>query len=538
MSREPRWRDDERAVQLALFRYGVIAPLVEAGELPRGGVSALVRALFEETHYLPGHGPLRVAERTIYDWYADYRQGGIDALRPRPRKDRGSLRVLDEETLARAVQLRKEGENKRKTRTLLDILEREGTLAGKPVPHRATLDRHLARLGASRRRLGVLGTQRTIRMHFEHFGDLWVGDYHHGPLVLAPSGQPTTAKLGAFIDHATRYPVADAYYLAEDLPTLRDTLLRALLKWGKPRKVYVDRGAVYRSAQLAYSLQHIGTILVHSRAYYSQGRGVIERWWETIAPFEEEVRLRDELLTIHELNRLWEAYRELRYCAEVHSELGKSPNEAVAAVEPKPLDPAVARELFLVTARRDVHRKDGCVSVEGRRFLCESWLRGQTVTVCYDPGQLDTVLIFCDGKRVQRALPQQANARPEPAPTPEKLAQSVDYLGLLRQDYDRRLLEHARPLAYARLTPSAGFDGEQFVAAVAKLAGLAPRPAEERELRAFWDQFQPVPEPLVRIATEHAVRLHGRHRHPQVYLHAIRTLILAEWRNPDKEDSK
>ena len=43
------------------------------------------------------------------------------------------------------------------------------------MPHRATLDRHLARRGASRRQLRVLGSKRTIRLHFEHFGDLWVG---------------------------------------------------------------------------------------------------------------------------------------------------------------------------------------------------------------------------------------------------------------------------------------------------------------------------------------------------------------------------
>jgi len=72
-------------------------------------------------------------------------------------------------------------------------------------------------------------------MRFDSFGDLWIGDYHHGPKVLAPAGHATTAKLGAFIDHTTRYPVADRWYLAEDVATLRDTLLRALLTWGPPK---------------------------------------------------------------------------------------------------------------------------------------------------------------------------------------------------------------------------------------------------------------------------------------------------------------
>ena len=71
---------------------------------------------------------------------------------------------------------------------------------------------------------------------------------------------------------------------------------------------------------------------------------------------------------------------------------------------------------------------------------------------------------------------------------------------------------------------------------VAQLAGLQPRPPEERELRAFWNMYGPLPETLVRIGIEHAVRLQGRRRHPQIYLHAIRTLVLAHWQTPDKED--
>jgi hypothetical protein len=48
-----------------------------------------------------------------------------------------------------------------------------------------------------------------------------------------------------------------------------------------------------------------------------------------------------------------------------------------------------------------------------------------------------------------------------------------------------------------------------------------------------------MPEELVRIAVEHVVRLHGRGRHPRVYLHAIRTLVVAQWQQPsNKEDNK
>jgi transposase InsO family protein len=529
-------RDDERAHQLALFRYQVIAALAERRADDEQGIVTLVREIASRTHFLPGRGPVKVSARTAYAWLRQYRRGGIEALRPRSRKDRGKRRVIDDAVLDRAVQLRKEIP-KRHTSTLLDILKLEGTLRGKPTPHRATLDRHLARRGASRRHLKTLGDKRTIAMRFERFGQMWVGDYKHGPVVLSPDGKLTTAKLAAYIDHATRYPVSHRWYLSEDVTTLRDALLRAFLSFGLPEVVYVDQGAVYRAEQLAWSLACVNVKLVHSRPYYSQGRGVIERWWQHADAFLAEVRVREEPMTLHELNLAWQPWCELRYCQQVHSGIDLTPAQAVVSVERRPLDLEVARELFLVKADRTVDKRDACVSVASHRFLCESWLRRRKVQVRYDPGDLSSVLIFHDGKRVQRAFPQVPNATPEPHPVKEHVEQSIDYLALLREDFDRKLLEHAKPLAYTQLVADERFDQARFVEVVTQLAGLKAEGAVRAELSSFWATHGPLPEELVRIATEHAVRLHARGRHVRVYLHAIRTLVLAHLRgrhNPDR----
>ncbi len=174
----------------------------------------------------------------------------------------------------------------------------------------------------------------------------------------------------------------------------------------------------------------------------------------------------------------------------------------------------------------------------GRPFLCESSLRGQWVDVRFDPGELSSVLILRDGERLQRALPQIANALPETVPTEERIEATVDYLSLIRRDYDAKLLAHARPLAYADLTVEPGFDVERFLAVAFGLGGLDPGPAERRQLVDFWESFGPLPEDLVRIAMEHAVRMHGRGRHAHVYLHALRTLVLAHWRGRTKKEER
>jgi hypothetical protein len=225
-------RDDDAARAEALFRYRVIAPLLD--EPAQAPLRARVAEVASHRHPHPSRGEVAISIRTLWTWLERFRGGGIDALRPRHRRDHGTLRALDAAALDRAEVLRRELPA-RWTSTVIDILVRERTVAKAKVAHRATIDRHLRRRGASRRQLVVLGAKPTIKMRFDSFGDLWGGDYHHGPKVLAPAGHATTAKLGAFIDHTTRYPVADRWYLAEDVATLRDTLLRALLTWARRR---------------------------------------------------------------------------------------------------------------------------------------------------------------------------------------------------------------------------------------------------------------------------------------------------------------
>ena len=85
--------DDDLRQAIALFRYGVIADLVH---LPVGtrGTGAMMRAKAEQTYTIPGTERTRVAANTIGGWVRAYRDGGFDALYPKPRTDRGQPRRL------------------------------------------------------------------------------------------------------------------------------------------------------------------------------------------------------------------------------------------------------------------------------------------------------------------------------------------------------------------------------------------------------------------------------------------------------------
>jgi hypothetical protein len=124
VSKPPSGRDDDAARTEALFRYRVIAVLLDERE--DGSLRARIITLARERHLHPHRGEIAISGRTLWTWLGQFRRGSIDALRPRHRSDRGSLRAATPAVLDRAEALRRELP-KRWTSTVLDIQVREGS---------------------------------------------------------------------------------------------------------------------------------------------------------------------------------------------------------------------------------------------------------------------------------------------------------------------------------------------------------------------------------------------------------------------------
>ena len=99
--------DTDAREAVALFRYGLIAELVN---LPRGtpGIGAKLRAKANKSYVIPGTRRTRVAVETLRDWLSLYRQGGFEALAPKPRGDRGRARRLPPDIAEQLVAIKTE----------------------------------------------------------------------------------------------------------------------------------------------------------------------------------------------------------------------------------------------------------------------------------------------------------------------------------------------------------------------------------------------------------------------------------------------
>src|SRR5690606_32420249 len=93
---------------VALFRSEVVGALTRL-DLPRGELSARLKMLSEQRFRPPGATATRTfAVPTLERWYRLYKKGGLGALRPQARSDRGAARALTPEQQALVCEVRRE----------------------------------------------------------------------------------------------------------------------------------------------------------------------------------------------------------------------------------------------------------------------------------------------------------------------------------------------------------------------------------------------------------------------------------------------
>src|SRR5215475_5939968 len=119
-------RDHAEAV--ALFRAQVIGALARS-QLDHGELAAELRKLAERKYRPPGRRATKqYGVSTLERWVYAYRHGGLVALRPQARSDRGRARELTPEQRALLLDIRREHPGA-SVPLILKTLARDGRLA-------------------------------------------------------------------------------------------------------------------------------------------------------------------------------------------------------------------------------------------------------------------------------------------------------------------------------------------------------------------------------------------------------------------------
>ena len=429
---------DAKAEKLALFRYGLIAPLVLEA-LPRGELTRRAGEIAARHFDIPDSKRTTVSVDTLLHWAVRYRNGGFEALAPKPRQDRGQSRAITPQLASLIERLKRENPH----RTGTTLLRELALSAGQDTPalSASTLYRFLKQHGLSERQL--LAPAAHKKFEAELSNQIWQADMLFGPWVRRLSGGRMQVFLHATLDDASRLIPHAQFYVSQGLDASLDCLRHAIAARGIPIRLYIDNAKIYRSPQLARIAASIGILIIHSRPYQPEGRGKIERCFRTLR--EQFLANLDpkHALSLDELNDRLQVWIESVYHRSEHSALGSTPllrwQRDIEQI--RQLSPATdLRRLFLHRLDRVV-RRDSTFLLHNRLYEAPPHLAGHTIEVRFDPLDAAQVEIWFQGQSQTTARPVDpvvnshlpsvkpaAPAKPEPT--------GINFVELLKQNND------------------------------------------------------------------------------------------------------
>ncbi|MDR1187542.1 MAG: DDE-type integrase/transposase/recombinase [Bifidobacteriaceae bacterium] len=430
----------ERADRTAMWRWGVIRDAIDP-ELTAKQRGQVVRRVAAGAHPAPGGGTRTVSRETVDRWVRAWRAGGLMALRPSGRQ---SAPRTPREVLDTAAALKRE----RPDRTAAQV-RRVMVRACGDAPSESTLLRHFRRLGLNT--APPPGAHGRFEADFPN--EMWVGDALHGPKV---AGRKT--YLFAFMDDHSRYVVAARWAHSEDHARLAIALRPALAAHGLPGALYLDNGAAMVDGALARACARLQIRLTHSAPGRPQGRGKIERFFNTVtsqfltevapAGQEEGPAGGSRVSSLEELNALFDAWLEQVYHKTPNETTGQAPADrwkaGWARAEPRRAALEQIAEAFKWSEVRKV-RTDATVVLFGNSYEVDPSLVGRRVEVVFDPYEMGgPVEVLSDGEAAGTGTPAvigrhvhkkaAAAARDERGGPAGGAATGIDYLRLLEED--------------------------------------------------------------------------------------------------------
>jgi transposase InsO family protein len=430
--------DEAKSEKVALFRYGLIATLV-LEQLSRGELMRRARELAALHYDIPFSERSTISLGTLLKWARRYRNGGLDALNPKRRRDRGVSRVISPQLAQLIERLKRENPHRAGTTLLKELALSADDPNGHPLSA-SSLYRFLKKQGLTQKQLLAPPAHKKFEAEFAN--QIWQSDMMFGPYIPRLGGGKQQAMLYALLDDASRLVPHAQFYADEGLESLLDCTRQGVAARGIPVRFYVDNGKVYRSAQLARIAATLGILIVHTPPYQPEGRGKIERFFRSVRDqFLASLDLK-QVTSMEDLNARLDAWIQTAYHRTPHGGLPANTTPLQRwqrdIERVRQLPPATdVRRLFFYRLDRLV-RRDSTFLLQKRFYEAPAHLAGQKVEVRFDPLDPAQADVFLGGvfQGQARLADPVANglwiaAKSEPPPTPEPTG--INYVELLHK---------------------------------------------------------------------------------------------------------
>jgi putative transposase len=370
---------------VAFWRYEKIEEAADESLQPSER-SRILRRISKTPVLWPSGRSRRISLSTLYRWLDKFQQGGLRALQPAERQDRGRVRQkLPDEVVQEALRLLSEDPTMTLT-FLLAVLTVTFPKSRVRIT-RSTLGRRLAAQPAyTRIKKAATHKRRRTRFVARSPHDIWQTDAKGPVKVLLASGSSLLFHVLSIIDDATRYVLAALIVLSPNLAAAVRVFRMATLRWGLPGSVYADRASIFDAKAFRMGLAMMGSHRIPTRPRNAEARGKIEAYHRTLAMWFTDRLPGQQVVDPVHLQQLLDGVIGSLYHPHRHRGLRCSPQDALAGcVSPRAVPPTRLFDAFRQERTLKAHAKTGEVVIDGTTYLVPDELRGQRLQFLIDP---------------------------------------------------------------------------------------------------------------------------------------------------------
>ena len=250
-------KDQDR--ELAYFRFALIAPVIQE-TYTDASISAYCRRVTESPIARPDGTSFHYKPATLEKWVSLYKTGGMDALMPQERSDKGSVRVLTDECIAEIYRLKEKYPRLDALQIQIRLIE-DGLLPANVSTR--TIQRFIKANGLKNPSAsGPLKDRKAFEEPY--FGAMWQADTCYFPYVPDEGGKRQRTYLMIIVDDFSRMIVGARLFFDDNAYNFQKVMKGAVATVGIPQKLYVDHGGSYENSQLSFICGSIGTVLLHA----------------------------------------------------------------------------------------------------------------------------------------------------------------------------------------------------------------------------------------------------------------------------------
>ena len=262
-------KDDERQ-EIALFRYGVLAPLISETFDETKTLSSFFLSASKNTYTTPDGRDITFAPSSIKRWYYTYLKEGFEGLYPKARVDCGHSRKLTDDAMEQIKYLKREYPRLPATVIHQKLLD-NGTCTYGEVSL-STVTRFINQLN-----LDAKYTTNKDRRRFEHqhINDVWYADT---TVAVYPNidGKKQKTYIIAFMCDFSRYITHADIFFADNFTNVMSVMKSAVMRAGVPKVFTFDNGKPYKNKQMDLLMARIGATSIYCTPYEPHGKAYVK----------------------------------------------------------------------------------------------------------------------------------------------------------------------------------------------------------------------------------------------------------------------